>query len=258
MNLKLCTKCRFRQHLVRRHQIPLHCDRCQVEFENEHDRTIHCRNTPPCEVLPEKAWDGITEAQKTSLAARVSARKSKEESWYIIFEILFPGAPKPRSPYLDPDFADGLFALREFAATEMQGIITQVVNEQSTHISLPFDFDFQSYTEVIVQDAIDILLARFESRMPPEPVVPLTTSIPNVSDSGYSSSPPGGIFTVDTQSAQPSINPTFLFQSIPEGPLDDMFMAYQRDVFGSSGTDAANCLDYSGQDSHSAYGGMFE
>jgi hypothetical protein len=197
-------------------------------------------------VLPEKAWDGITEAQKTSLAVRVSARKSREENWYTIFEILFPGAARPKSPYLDPDFADGLLALREFAVTEMQGIVTQVVNEQSTHISLPFDFDFQSYAEVIVQDAIDILLTRFESRMPPEPAIPSATSISIASDSGYGSLPPSGIGIVDTQSTQPSVDPTLLFPSMFEGPLDDMFMGYQHDVYGGTVTDPVNYLDSSG------------
>ena len=208
-------------------------------------------------MVPENAWDGITEAQKTQLAARVSARKSREESWYTIFEILFPGAPRPRSPYLDPDFADGLLALREFAAAEVQGIITQVVNEQSTHLSLPFDFDFQSYTEVVVQDAIDILLARFEARMPPEPAIPLMTSISNASDSGYSSSLPSVIGIVDTQSMQPLIDPTLLSLSMSEAPFDGMFMGYQHDFYGDAGTDPVIHLNSSDQNPHTAYEGIF-
>jgi len=205
-------------------------------------------------VLPEKAWDGITEAQKALLAVRVSARKSREGSWYTIFEILFPGVPRPRSPYLDPDFADGLLALREFAATEMQGIITQVVNEQSTHFSLPFDFDFQSHTEIVVQNAIDIFLARFESRMPANT---LTTSISNASDSGYSGSPPRGTGIVDAQLTQPPIDPTLLSLSISEGPLDDMFIGYLHDVYGDMSTDPVNSLDPPDQNPHAAYGRIF-
>jgi len=207
-------------------------------------------------VLPEKAWDGITETQKTLLATRVSTRKSREESWYAIFEVLFPGAPRPRSPYLDPDFADGLLALREFAATEMQGIIMQVVNEQSTHLSLPFDFDFQSYTEVVVQDAIDILLARFESRMPPEPGFSLMTSISNVSDSGYSSSPPSGIGVVEVGSTQPSFCVPLPSLLVPEDPLDDMFLGYQHDVYENARTYPVNYLDASDQHPLAGYGGI--
>jgi hypothetical protein len=32
------------------------------------------------------------------LAQRVSAKRSKEDNWYLIYEILFPGSPKPDTP----------------------------------------------------------------------------------------------------------------------------------------------------------------
>lgn len=196
-----------------------------MEFETEDERAIHCRLRPPCEVLPEKDWDGITEAQKTLLAARVSARKSREENWYITFSILFPSAPKPRSPYLDPDFADGLLALREFAAIEMPNIVAEVISERSLQVSLPSDFDVNAYTEVVVRDAIDILLARFESRMPPEPSNSSAAPNSNSSDSGYSSSSSRVI--LNTQSGRDSFDP--ILPLLSEDPLEALFAGFERD-----------------------------
>jgi hypothetical protein len=129
----------------------------------------------------------------------------------------------------------------------VQGIITQVVNEQSTRLSLPFDFDFQIYTEVVVQDAIDILLARFEARLPSEPAIPLMTSISNASDSGYSGSLPSGIGIVDTQSMQPLVDPTLPFLQMSEAPFDGMFMGYQHSFYGGGGTESVIHLDSSDQ-----------
>jgi hypothetical protein len=87
-----------RQHLDRRHQIPKHCPACFKEFETEDHRVEHSRVRPSCKGLPEKTWDGVSVSQKERLKARFSPKKSPEENWYIVFEILFPGAPRPRSP----------------------------------------------------------------------------------------------------------------------------------------------------------------
>jgi hypothetical protein len=174
--------------------------------------------------------------QKGLLATRVSARKSREQNWYTIFEILFPGTPKPRSPYIDPDFADGLLALREYAAVEMEGIIAQASIEQMPNLSLPLmplDFNFQSYTEAVVRHAIDILFSRFESRMPRVLARPPTASDSHPPDSGYSGSRTSGI--INTQSTQVSIDPTLPSSSISEGPFGDMFTGYMNDIYDSVG-----------------------
>lgn len=225
---------------MRRHRMPIHCDRCQTVFESESDRAAHCRSTPICEVVPVRDWDCITEAQKRLLSERVSGRKSKEENWFTIFEILFPGAPKPRSPYLDPDFADGLLALREFAVAEVPGIVTQLVAENSLQDSLPFDFNAQSYTETVVQDAIEILLARFESRMPLEQSLATSHS----SDSGYGGSSLRG--TIRAQSTQSAVNPEppSMAMTIDYGSF---FAGFQRDQFSTLATEQIDFPNLPGQ-----------
>jgi hypothetical protein len=87
-----------RQHLDRCHQPPIHCSSCFREFKTEERRIEHSRVRPSCTVVPVKTWNAVNTAQKQRLKARFSSKKSPEENWYIMFDILFPDAPRPRSP----------------------------------------------------------------------------------------------------------------------------------------------------------------
>ncbi|KAF1979352.1 hypothetical protein BU23DRAFT_152762 [Bimuria novae-zelandiae CBS 107.79] len=89
---------RLKQHLFRVHQVPIHCVRCSQTFSCEDERDAHLRSIPGCTIQPDKTWIGINETQKTQLTQRVSSKKSKEENWYSVYEILFPGSPRPESP----------------------------------------------------------------------------------------------------------------------------------------------------------------
>ena len=100
-----------RQHLLRVHQVAIHCVRCSQTFGTETERDSHLRSVPGCVIQPNQIHFGITETQKAQLAQRVSAKKTKEENWYLIYEILFPGSPRPDSSceYL----TDGMRALND-------------------------------------------------------------------------------------------------------------------------------------------------
>jgi hypothetical protein len=174
--------------------MPIYCPICSQTFESEQTRDEHVR-ARTCPELPPKQWDGITESQKTQLKQRVSSCKTREENWYIIYGVLFPGAALPKSPYLDPPLSEGLLELQEFAAQEGPAIIRELGRTQMP-LALRFvENDVQAYTTALFQNALDILLQRFEnqastgqavSRHEPHP------SSSSISDSGYSSSSRNG------------------------------------------------------------------
>ena len=64
-----------------------------------------------CEVLPLREWEGISEAQKRQLERRISTKKTREENWYIIYEILFPGAERPKSPCMSYELKSQFFEM---------------------------------------------------------------------------------------------------------------------------------------------------
>lgn len=83
---------------MRVHQTPIHCVRCSEIFGTEEERDSHLRQQPECTVQPPRAWDGINESKRRQLAKRISSKKTKEENWYLIYQILFPESHRPESP----------------------------------------------------------------------------------------------------------------------------------------------------------------
>jgi hypothetical protein len=114
-------------HLYRKHQLPLHCARCCITFKTEEAQDIHviagtCENRKP---KPE--WSGITRSQKQQLEMPVSSRLTEEEQWFTIWDILFPGQPRPHSPYVDSGLSEQLCSFQDFAFETGPAIICDLL-----------------------------------------------------------------------------------------------------------------------------------
>jgi hypothetical protein len=101
-----------KQHLSRCHYAPIHCPVCGETFncEEVRDNHIRARTCFPQE-LP--STDEITPEKQRLLRQRVSSKMKEEEQWYTVYEILFPGHPRPKSPYVG-DLPDDKQALRDY------------------------------------------------------------------------------------------------------------------------------------------------
>ncbi|KPM43049.1 hypothetical protein AK830_g3523 [Neonectria ditissima] len=101
-----------RQHVQRAHKRqPLHCPTCKRIFDDadadestlRDQRHDHIRQRD-C-VQSDRSVPGITEDQLERLRNPESSQRrnrSTEGKWYEIWDILFPGIARPRSPYLEP------------------------------------------------------------------------------------------------------------------------------------------------------------
>ncbi|KAK3898010.1 hypothetical protein C8A05DRAFT_19329, partial [Staphylotrichum tortipilum] len=88
----------IKQHLARRHS-DIHCARCKTVFPNEPAHQRHLEEEV-CLFKPWDLWDPlITPSQQKELGKR-SKGGSVREQWFAIWDIVFPGRPKPPSPYL--------------------------------------------------------------------------------------------------------------------------------------------------------------
>lgn len=103
-----------KQHLSRHHSLPIYCSICSDTFENENDRDDHVRSRS-CMEQPKRIWEGVTHAQKMELKKRASPKMSEAEQWFTIYEILFPGEPRPRSAYIDSALSEEINAFHDFA-----------------------------------------------------------------------------------------------------------------------------------------------
>lgn len=92
----------LKQHIRRAHEQPVHCPRCGVIFPDGGRKSLdeHLRSQNCEAVVPKPDPPGVTPDQWRLLMTRWSGSKSSgEEAWYHIWYLLFPGSPRPRSPF---------------------------------------------------------------------------------------------------------------------------------------------------------------
>jgi hypothetical protein len=90
----------FRDHLKRRHKLPVQCERCWEPQANQDDLISHRRAPESCPLVAENPEEGmsITQVSAVDASKRFSSAQSEREKWYIIWAILFPGEEPPVSP----------------------------------------------------------------------------------------------------------------------------------------------------------------
>ncbi|KAF4982266.1 hypothetical protein FZEAL_2052 [Fusarium zealandicum] len=102
-----------KQHIFRSHMQPIHCERCLETLRDENALRDHRRRAEGCEIREYVAPDGITADQERELRGR-GKQKTESEHWFEIYGVIFPGAQKPKSAYLDGNISEDVESLREF------------------------------------------------------------------------------------------------------------------------------------------------
>lgn len=120
-----------KQHLYRVHLQPLYCSRCGTTWYDipgaaaaaADALAAHMRSPTPCQVRTFPTPEGLTAAQRARLGVRLSSKLSDEERWYAVFDIVFPGQPRPATPYVDPDMSEDLASFREHLTRQGPAIL---------------------------------------------------------------------------------------------------------------------------------------
>ncbi|KAF4869366.1 hypothetical protein CGCSCA1_v011532 [Colletotrichum siamense] len=117
-----------KQHLKRRHYLPIYCPVCNEIFDRETVRDEHTiqRN---CERGTRPKPDGVSAAQQQELNRRANRQLSEDEQWYAIFRTLFPDAPRPSSAYIDPSLSDSALAYQEYVTARGPEILRRTLVE---------------------------------------------------------------------------------------------------------------------------------
>ncbi|KAF2475309.1 uncharacterized protein BDR25DRAFT_340117 [Lindgomyces ingoldianus] len=190
---------RLRQHLERRHYVPVHCPRCSEEFEDAAELNDHFRQVAVCDIRPTRIWSGINEEKQKALKSmRASRNKSTEENWNEIYRLLFPASPLPDSPWAGEFRMSRAFrALGEFATQIAPPLITNEVKSglpaelrgQEQHVETFFQAALPAIMRNIFAEAVqnrqDIESGLRRSRRSPSPSMQSTTAM--TTDSGYKS-----------------------------------------------------------------------
>lgn len=147
-----------KQHLYRTHLQPLFCTRCGMVFNNQEALSQHLRSTRVCEVREITEPEGLTIAQRQQLSQRASSKLSEEEQWFVVFEIVFPGHPRPSTPYVDPDMSEDLSSFRDYISTEGPGILVEQLQNSEPSLT---EGASNSFMESIIRQGIGEILSRW-------------------------------------------------------------------------------------------------
>ncbi|KAG9851755.1 hypothetical protein KCV05_g6009, partial [Aureobasidium melanogenum] len=208
---------RVKQHLERVHSIPIHCPKCYSIFRNNEARDKHVREGT-CQTAPERRLEGIDEATMRKLKRRVTSR-SVSESWYSMFALLFPGARKPESPFMDTTLSAELSVFRDFCTHEGHEIVTSIVRANMPYGGGQQQEQLEDFTRQVFQRSIEQLFLQWQSRprsVTSEPVVaaqptfpptPPSTFIHDLNDMGINDT-----FTMTDE--EPSLPPTQQFPDL--------------------------------------------
>ncbi|KAG9687106.1 hypothetical protein KCU95_g8905, partial [Aureobasidium melanogenum] len=171
---------RVKQHLERVHSIPIHCPKCYSIFRNNTEaRDKHVREGT-CQNAPERRLEGIDESTMRKLKRRVTSR-SVPESWYSMYELLFPGARRPESPFMDATLSAELSAFRDFCIHEGRDIVTSVVSAEMPFADGQQQDQLEDFTRQVFQRSIEQLFLQWQSRPRPvtsQPVVATQATLP--------------------------------------------------------------------------------
>ncbi|KAI0404090.1 hypothetical protein F4802DRAFT_598496 [Xylaria palmicola] len=151
-----------KQHLGRRHRLPLYCSRCMQTFEDESERDQHIR-ARDCPERPFAPMEGISERQKLQLGRRVSSKMTEEQQWYTIFDILFPGCARPKSPYVDTELTEELVGFQDFLVDSGPSLLTRFLQQRGEVTSdMPQEErDLASLQETVLADGLQYICERW-------------------------------------------------------------------------------------------------
>jgi hypothetical protein len=114
-------------HLYRFHEAPICCPCCGSLFEDESSRDQHAR-ARECEVRVFIPTGGLTRAQLKEIHQRADPKLSEEQQWFKIWDVVFPGHPRPQSAYIDNELSEDICNFREFFTNEGAGILMNYID----------------------------------------------------------------------------------------------------------------------------------
>jgi len=145
-----------KQHLRRKHFNPFYCSRCWVTFISERERDEHTR-AQDCDLQPEPVRDQLSFDQSIALNKKVNSKATPSMQWFSVWDICFPGHPRPKSPFIDPELSEQLSAFRDYYTEHGPVIILEalsgrnLLNRTSAHEAR----DMELLGRAVISDSLD-------------------------------------------------------------------------------------------------------
>ncbi|KAI8952595.1 hypothetical protein F4801DRAFT_540608 [Xylaria longipes] len=143
-----------KQHIYRLHCKPeLYCSRCFENFKCSNERDHHIREGGcTLKEVPNRD-DVISDNQRKELKECGSRGKSKQQQWMELWDVIFPGAKRPRSPHVEDGQGELLSSLRSYWDGNADEIITKSICKRET----------ECLNSSWIREIVDIILDHFET-----------------------------------------------------------------------------------------------
>ncbi|KAK7430966.1 hypothetical protein QQZ08_002495 [Neonectria magnoliae] len=116
-------------HLLAVHRLPYYCPVCGQIFNSSGACDDHIREKA-CDLKPETEAEGLSDSQIKKISQRLSRFESKEEQWYEIWKVAFPGVAKPLVPCASSHSEWLIYLLREYWSKDGQDIVSSFLKSK--------------------------------------------------------------------------------------------------------------------------------
>ncbi|KAH8884389.1 hypothetical protein GQ53DRAFT_613312, partial [Thozetella sp. PMI_491] len=155
-----------KQHLARCHTPERYCQRClATDFANEESLQMHL-DVGKCPRRDPALLDGISYHQTRQLSKKSSPNLGDEDQWFAVWEILFPGDPKPSSAYIDMTLSLDIRLFREYSLSRgPELLLEQVEIAQATVSQELTEQQRRRYLESVISQGIADLFEQWQSTL---------------------------------------------------------------------------------------------
>jgi hypothetical protein len=188
---------RVKQHLTRKHATDYYCERCMAVFPDSATHQTHIQAAQSCRPGSHN-FTNITHQQQRQLSRKSKPGLSEMERWFGIWDIVFPGQPRPTSPYLDTNMSEDLSRFREFAEARAPAMIAAEIHGKDMNVFSWTEGQAASTLEQTISRGVTLLFDAWlaDRASDPAPQKPFTSNHPSLSrSSGIQASvnPPLGL-----------------------------------------------------------------
>lgn len=172
------TVARLKEHLYRRHALPIQCRRCCITFKTDAMLLEHERAAQACEVKEQPLAEGFGKEQERDLKSKKKAVvcQSEEAKWRSVYRILFPQEDEATypSPYCDTEPAyeetsrspgsQDLSEFEAFSRTELPRLVRRELENAIEAASQPIEETLKSQLIDIVRNCQAQLFPSYQQR----------------------------------------------------------------------------------------------
>ncbi|KAK8123154.1 hypothetical protein PG984_011824 [Apiospora sp. TS-2023a] len=152
---------RVKQHLARVHYREFYCERCLQVSKSKESHEAHLEQN--CDYVSRDRLGTISHEQHRHLHRKSNKSSTESEKWFVVWDIVMPGKPRPSSPYMNPDLSQDLHEFQAYLRENLSIALRQELQADGI-ILQPEQPNEESLTEAASNRALSMLCDDWAAR----------------------------------------------------------------------------------------------